>query len=89
MTDIEYLIRENARLERENAELMESNALLSRLFFLASKKLRSYKVPIHYVEPDGKLEFIRKGDTVIITFTEDTISDTGDPILDEILKRRR
>lgn len=88
MTDLEYLIRENTRLKRENAKLMESNALLSRLFFLASKKLKSYQVPVRYVEPEGKLQFIRKGDTVVITFTEETISETGDPVLDEILRRK-
>lgn len=88
MTDLEYLIRENSRLKRENAELKESNFLLSRLFFYASQKLKSYQVPVHYTEPEGKLQFTRKGDVVIITFSEESISETGDPILDEILKRR-
>lgn len=91
MSQLEYLIRENARLERENAKLQESNFILSRLFYYASKKLRSYRVPIKCTDPEGRLTFTQNGNTVVITYVDssETISDTGDPILDEILKEGR
>lgn len=91
MTQLEYLINENARLERENAKLQESNALLSRLLYFASRKLRSYRVPVECAEPNGRLTFTRNGNTVVVTYIDnsETISDTGDPILDEILREGR
>ena len=91
MSQLEYLIRENARLERENAKLQESNFILSRLFYYASKKLHSYRVPIKCADPKGRLTFTQSGNTVVITYVDssETISDTGDPVLDEILKEGR
>lgn len=94
MSQLEYLIRENARLERENAKLQESNFILSRLFYYAAQKLHSYRVPMRYSEPNGRVTFTQNGNTVVVTYVDssETISDTGDPVLDEILKegkRRR
>lgn len=91
MSQLEYLIRENARLERENAKLQESNFILSRLFYYASKKLHSYCVPIKCAKPNGKITFVRNGNTVVVTYVDcaETISETGDPILDEIMNRRK
>ena len=87
MSQLEYLIRENARLERENAKLQESNFILSRLFYYASKKLRSYRVPVECADPEGRLTFTQNGNTYVDS--SEIISDTGDPILDEILKEGR
>lgn len=91
MSQLEYLIKENARLERENEKLRESNFILSRLFYYASRKLHSFRVPIEYTEPDGRVTFTRHGNAVLITYVDNNeiISDTGDPILDEILKEGR
>ena len=84
MSQLEYLIRENARLERENEKLQESNFILSRLFYYASRKLHSYRVPLKYSEPNGRVTFTKSGDSVIITYVDnlDYISETGDPVLD-------
>lgn len=89
MSQLEYLIRENARLERENAKLQESNFILSRLFYHAAQKLRSYRVPLKYAEPNGRVTFTKSGDSVIVTYVDNYISETGDPILDEIMMRRK
>lgn len=91
MTKMEHLIAENARLERENKTLRESNFILSRLFYHAAQKLHSYKVPLKYSEPSGRVTFTRSGESVIITYVDnlDYISETGDPILDEIMMRRK
>ena len=91
MSQLEYLIRENARLERENEKLQESNFILSRLFYYASRKLHSYRVPLKYSEPNGRVTFTKSGDSVIITYVDnlDYISDTGDPVLDEIMMKRK
>lgn len=91
MSQLEYLINENARLERENETLRESNFILSRLFYYASKKLHSYRVPMKCAEPNGRIAFARNGNTVVITYVDcaKTISETGDPILDEIMNRRK
>lgn len=91
MSQLEYLIRENARLERENEKLQESNFILSRLFYYASRKLHSYRVPLKYSEPSGRVTFTRSGESVIVTYVDnlDYISETGDPVLDEIMMRRK
>lgn len=91
MTKLEYLIAENARLERENETLRESNFILSRLFYYASRKLRSYRIPVKYSEPNGRVTFTKNGDSVIVTYVDnlDCISETGDPILDEIMMSRK
>ena len=91
MSQLEYLIRENARLERENEKLQESNFILSRLFYYASRKLHSYRVPLKYAEPNGRVTFTKSGDSVIVTYVDnlDYISETGDPILDKIMMRRK
>ncbi len=91
MTKLEYLIAENARLERENETLRESNFILSRLFYHAAHKLHSYRVPLKYAEPNGEVTFTRNGDSVIVTYVDnlDYISETGDPVLDEIMMRRK
>ena len=91
MTKLEYLITENSRLERENETLKESNFILSRLFYYASRKLHSYRVPMKYSEPNGRVTFTKNGDSIIITYIDnaDYISETGDPILDEIMMSRK
>lgn len=91
MSQLEYLIRENARLERENEKLQESNFILSRLFYYASRKLHSFRVPMRYSEPNGRVTFTKSGDSVIVTYVEnlDYISETGDPVLDEIMMKRK
>lgn len=91
MSQLEYLAHENARLERENEKLRESNFILSRLFYFASKKLHSYCVPMKCAEPNGRITFARNGNAVVITYVDcaETISGTGDPILDEIMNRRK
>lgn len=91
MTKMEHLIAENARLERENKTLRESNFILSRLFYHAAQKLHSYRVPLKYAEPSGRVTFTRSGESVIITYVDnlDYISETGDPVLDEIMMSRK
>ena len=91
MSQLEYLIRENARLEHENKTLRESNFILSRLFYYASRKLHSYRVPLKYSEPNGRVTFTKSGDSVIVTYVDnlDYISETGDPVLDEIMMKRK
>ena len=91
MSQLEYLIRENARLERENEKLQESNFILSRLFYYASRKLHSYRVPLKYSEPSGRVTFTKSGDSVIVTYVYNLeyISETGDPVLDEIMMKRK
>ena len=91
MSQLEYLIHENARLERENEKLQESNFILSRLFYYASRKLHSYRVPLKYSEPNGRVTFTKSGDSVIVTYVDnlECISETGDPVLDEIMMRRK
>lgn len=91
MSQLEYLIRENARLERENEKLQESNFILSRLFYYASRKLHSYRVPLKYSEPSGRVTFTRSGESVIVTYVDNLeyISETGDPVLDEIMMKRK
>ena len=91
MSQLEYLIRENARLERENEKLQESNFILSRLFYYASRKLHSYRVPLKYSEPNGRVTFTKSGDSVIVTYVDnlDYISETGDAVLDEIMMKRK
>ena len=42
MTTLEMLTRENKKLEREIEQLEFSNAILSRLFYYAAKKLGKY-----------------------------------------------
>lgn len=91
MTKMEHLIAENARLVQENKTLRESNFTLSRLFYHAAQKLHSYRVPLKYAEPSGRVTFTRSGESVIITYVDnlDYISETGDPVLDEIMMRRK
>ena len=91
MSQLEYLAHENARLERENEKLRESNFILSRLFYYASRKLHSYRVPLKYSEPNGRVTFTKSGDSVIVTYVDnlDYISETGDPVLDEIMMKRK
>ena len=91
MSQLEYLIRENARLERENEKLQESNFILSRLFYYASRKLHSYRVPMRYSEHNGRVTFTKSDDSVIVTYVDnlDYISETGDPVLDEIMMKRK
>ena len=91
MSQLEYLIRENARLERENEKLQESNFILSRLFYYASRKLHSYRVQLKYSQPSGRATFTRSGESVIVTYVDnlDHISETGDPVLDEIMMKRK
>lgn len=87
MTDLEYLINENARLERENEKLKESNFILSRLFYYATCKLGRYNVPMHFTEPKGKVTFTRHNETVTIAFVNNTDSD--EDLITKILNERR
>lgn len=89
MTDLEFLIQENTRLERENARLKESNSILSRLFYYAACKLGRYNVPVHFAEPKGKVTFARHNETVTITFISDVGTDSDEDLITQILNERR
>ena len=64
MNTLEMLTRENQKLEREIEQLEFSNAILSRLFYYAAKKLGKYSVPFRYEPQDGKIDFRKIGDIV-------------------------
>ena len=89
MTDLEYLIKENSRLQRENARLKESNSILSRLFYYAACKLGRYNVPVHFTEPKGKITFVRHNEIVTITFISDVDTSSDEDLITQILNERR
>ena len=85
MTTLELLTQENRKLEREIEQLEFANAILSRLFYYAAKKLGKYSVPFRYEPQDGKIDFRKIGDIVEVIFSAVAEeSKTGDPDLDEI-----
>lgn len=89
MNTLEMLTRENKKLEREIEQLEFSNAILSRLFYYAAKKLGKYSVPFRYEPQDGKIDFRKIGDIVEVIFSAVAEeSATGDPDLDEIFSAK-
>lgn len=86
---LDLLAAENRKLKAEVERLEFSNAILSRLFYYAAKKLGKYTVPMKPEVQDGEINFRKIGDLVEIIFSAVAEeSTTGDPDLDEIFRQK-
>jgi hypothetical protein len=90
MFTVNYLLAENARLREENHALQDANAALSHILSCIMPELGTIRVPRQFTQPKGRIEFqIAPRNCVDVIFVEATgkISQTGDPVLDNIFSR--
>lgn len=92
-----FLLSENLRIREENIKLQteierlqKANDVLSHILSCIMPELGTIRVPRQFRQPQGRIEFqIAPRDCIDVVFVEapGRVSQTGDPILDNIFGR--